>query len=376
MSSRAEEVVLPLKPSDLRRILPAGPIAVIVGAFIVATCGAGTSSSGSPPTVTSGSPGSTTTRSPSPTTGRVQAPVIGQWHELLWHDVSGRVVLVNGGPEEGGRPGDRLEIWSWDGAAWIRLASDPTGPVWRNFGVAAYDVDRDVIVVHGGAASGQKPSDETWEWDGQAWRLASTGGPGAREGSAMAYDRARRRMILFSGAVGGSVLGDTWAFDGAAWARLAETGPRARFPALFASTSDGVLLYGGHVVGDSNRISLADTWLWKGAGWNESDAESPPGPRVNAAAALDPRTGQILLIGGGVGDETRGDVWAWNGFSWLEIDSDAFPPRQGHGAALDAGRDVVVLTGGLDRPVADSPVQDVWEWSGSAAATRVYAGGG
>jgi hypothetical protein len=305
-----------------------------------------------------------------------QAPVIGQWHELMWHDAAGRVVLVNGGPDKGGDLGAPLEIWSWDGRAWTRLAADPEGPSWRNFGVAAYDETRDVIVIHGGSVGADLPSDETWEWDGRAWRLAGTGGPGAREGSAMAWDPAGRRMILFSGAVAGSVLADTWALDGGVWTRLTETGPRARFPALMASTPDGVLVYGGHVVGDPDRISLADTWIWKGSGWSEVTTESPPGSRVNAAAALDPRTGRLLMIGGGVGEETRGDAWSWDGSAWSEIDADGFLARQGHGAALDPVRDVVVLTGGLEGPVSTSPIQEVWEWPGSGAAKRVHGEGG
>ena len=43
--------------------------------------------------------------------------------------------------------------------------------------------------------------------------------PSARGGSAMAYDAARGRVVLFGGAdVDGTPLGDTWTWDGTTWA--------------------------------------------------------------------------------------------------------------------------------------------------------------
>jgi hypothetical protein len=295
-----------------------------------------------------------------------EAPRIGQWHELLWHAKLERVVLVNG-PETGGRSGDPLELW-----AWARLAADPDAPAWRNFGTAAYDPARDVIVVQGGSVGATSPSDETWEWDGAAWRLVTRTGPGAREGAGMDFDPVSRRMILFGGGVGGRVLADTWAFDGSTWSRLMDSGPRARFPAAFTATPDGLLLYGGHVLGDPNQISIGDTWLWDGETWTEAATFSAPGSRVNVGAAMDPRNGRLLLIGGGSSDDSLGDVWAWDGADWTEVDDDAFPARQGHRAAFDRRRNVVVVTGGLDRPGSTSPLQDVWEWSGSGPATKVF----
>jgi len=129
----------------------------------------------------------------------------------------------------------------------------------------------------------------------------------------MAYDPVGRQVILFSGAVAGEVLGDTWGFDGEAWTMLADSGPRPRFPSTLATTTDGVLLYGGPVVDDPARISIRDTWLWDGESWAEIAGESPPGPRVNTGAALDTGTGRLLMIGGGRGEVNLGDVWAWDG---------------------------------------------------------------
>src|SRR5687768_11069854 len=37
------------------------------------------------------------------------------WHDMIYHENVGRVVLVNGGPETGKSSADPVELWSWDG---------------------------------------------------------------------------------------------------------------------------------------------------------------------------------------------------------------------------------------------------------------------
>ncbi len=59
-----------------------------------------------------------------------------------------------------------------------------------------------------------------------------------------------------------------------------------------------------------------------------------------------------------------GDVWRWDGTGWHRIGEDVFPRRQAFGLAYDAGRRVVVLSGGVVEPGSAQRHQDVWEWSG------------
>jgi hypothetical protein len=68
------------------------------------------------------------------------------------------------------------------------------------------------------------------------------------------------------------------------------------------------------------------------------------------------------MVGGGDGQSTLADIWAWDGAAWNRIADRALPPRQASGLAYDAKRDVIVLTGGLDRPGTTDRYQDVWEW--------------
>ena len=302
-------------------------------------------------------------------------PEIGAWHGLVYDDRLGATVLVNGGPERVVPPDRRLELWSWDGTAWRLLNAD--GPSVRNFAAVAYDQVRDVVVVHGGITPGGDPLAETWEWDGARWQRFDAAALGGREGSVMTYDPVRELVLLYGGAVGAEVRADTWSWDGRSWQLESRQGPPARFAdyLVFDEARQDVVLYGGHVITETGPPAIADTWLWDGRRWREADAESAPGPRVNARAVFDAGTRRVLMVGGGNADnETRSDVWAWDGSGWTRLAERALPPRQGHGLAYDRKRGVVVLTGGLDRPGTGARHQDVWEWSGTSFA-QVYPAG-
>jgi hypothetical protein len=300
-----------------------------------------------------------------------ERPEFGQWHELIYHEGLGTTVLVNGGPESGQAADAPLELWSWDGQTWSLLSRD--GPTWRNYAAVAYDSERDVVVVHGGLQQRSGLFDETWEWDGQTWRELADAGPGGREGAGMAYDQTRGRVVLYGGADEAGVHADTWSWDGTTWQRLASTGPPARFPSLmeYDPAREEVVLYGGHSIAEGRPSALADTWVWDGRSWQEVESSSAPGPRVNAPGAFHSGLGRMVMIGGGSENETLGDVWTWDGSMWSELPTDAVPRRQATGLAYDDTRDVVVLTGGLDRAGATDRYQDVWEWDG-ATFGRVY----
>jgi hypothetical protein len=293
--------------------------------------------------------------------------VLGAWHQLVYADRLGATLAVNGGPESGKPADDPLEVWAWDGKSWRPAApAGADGPRWRNFAAAAYDTDRGVLVVQGGLQGRGTVFEETWEWDGTAWRRFAATGPGGREGARMAYDAARKLTVLVGGATaGGEVPADTWGWNGTTWRRLATAGPRARFPGIleFDRRHGALVLYGGHTA--DGPYALGDTWLWDGRAWREAAADSAPGPRVNLAAAWHARLGRVVLVAGADDDTLYDDVWGWDGRAWTALPTGGLPARQAHGLAYDASRDRLVLTGGLVTPGAPDRLQDVWEWDGA-----------
>src|SRR5262245_25207162 len=76
-------------------------------------------------------------------------------------------------------------------------------------------------------------------------QTATTTIPSARSGHAMAYDDARRVVLLFGGA-STTMLGDLWSWDGGRWTRLSTSGPPARDEAVmvFDSRRQRLVLFG------------------------------------------------------------------------------------------------------------------------------------
>lgn len=331
------------------------------GSTLVATClltlmAACTPDGGSGPT----SPGRGGGASPADDAG----PLIGASHVLL-PDPAGDGTLLVSGPPEGTTGGDLL-LARWDGAAWHDVDISGEAPEARNFFAAVLDPEHDVVVVHGGETA-DGVSDETWLWDGATWRRAAGDGPGARMAASLVWEPASGAALLHGGHdETGAIQDDTWAFDGDGWTRLATRGPvPGRWPAAVVATGDGpVVAYGGHQVADDELPpALADTWVWHHAVWEAAPRAGGPGRLVNAQGLLHPDLGPLLLGGSDLETET-GDVWRWSGHRWERFGRDVLPARQAFGAAYDAEREVVVLTGGVVVPGQTVRHQDVWEWGG------------
>lgn len=124
----------------------------------------------------------------------------------------------------GGVGADRVYAsgtWSWDGRSWQQLAIE--SPPLRASHAMAYDSDRGLVILYGGGYSDGTRMvrfDDMWQWDGRRWTQIDLQGatPGVRIGHAMAYDRARKRLVLFGGfGTDGAPMSDTWEWDGAGW---------------------------------------------------------------------------------------------------------------------------------------------------------------
>ncbi len=104
------------------------------------------------------------------------------------------------------------------GGAWTALAGD--GPPFIPGGVVAMDAGQ--LLAFGGAdpKGGKDVVDATWRFDGKTWSAVDVHGPSARTGHAMAWDAARKRVVLFGGEDGKQTLGDTWEFDGKKWSKV------------------------------------------------------------------------------------------------------------------------------------------------------------
>jgi hypothetical protein len=167
----------------------------------------------------------------------------------------GRVVLFGGLLATGDSP--VFDTWEWNGTAWTQAASTSPGGIQAPSGSMAYSEKRGALLMLVGWFSAG--ASDLWKWDGSTWTsigagpssvsmplplvatgddeitaLAWTGktmrwrdgafstvataGPTSPTGAAVAYDKARGRMVAFGGLLRNSTTSETWLWDGSAWA--------------------------------------------------------------------------------------------------------------------------------------------------------------
>lgn len=232
-------------------------------------------------------------------------------HRLLYD--SSRQQLISVGGFDGRQAVG--EVRALDGQQWRLLTDTPAIAGLLADPAVTWDPRRNRIVLYGGLKPDRSVSGETWEFDGNAWNLVASTGPGPLSAALMVYDEARGVTVLWGGRNDKRALNEeTWQWDGTSWRRIATTGPPPRFAAgfVFDSKRGQAVLFGG---GTSNG-RLADTWLWDGTRWEEARVTGPSG-RLMPALAYDRQRAVVVLFGGRIKyPEDSNETWEWDGKQW------------------------------------------------------------
>ncbi len=257
-------------------------------------------------------------------------------HPSMTYDSARGVTVLFGGSTQTFLPGND-ETWEWNGATWLQRTLDPRPPI-RFHAAMAFDSARRVVVLFGGGQANLLLGD-TWEYDGTRWTLRTPAtNPVVRMRAGMAFDAARSRIVMFGGEGPSGRLDDTWEWDGVDWVlRPTTRRPQlSRFGPLVADAR-GVTLHGGV---DPNGSLASATWRFDGTDWTQI-ATGPT--RFEHALAYDARRGKLLLFGGYDGRVQRSETFELEGSTWTRVDG---VPTGRVGPSLVANRDGVVLFGG------------------------------
>ncbi len=106
----------------------------------------------------------------------------------------------------------QARLFELRGGAWTVLASD--GPCIS--GLPAVALTQNGIVVVNGSAPGSPWPSEVWQWRDKTWKRVETM-PTTRRAARAAYDPVRGRIVFFGGDDAAGMLGDTWEWDGERW---------------------------------------------------------------------------------------------------------------------------------------------------------------
>ncbi|MAG57956.1 MAG: hypothetical protein CMJ83_16855 [Planctomycetes bacterium] len=258
----------------------------------------------------------------------------------------GRVVMFGGSALFGTTSVVVSDTWEWDGVTWLARNVSPA-PSARSMSAMAYDAARQRTVLFGGGSPTGATLGDTWEWDGTNWTsIAPPITPPARMGHAMAYDPGRQRIVMFGGSPASTApaLGDTWEWDGVTWTQVfPATSPAPRQDHRMALSPSGNVL----MVGRVGPASSVETWEYDGTNWLQFAPGAPIQARIRHGLAYDSSTNQTVLFGGycglGVADTHR-----WNGSSWdlFATSGDRPPGRWGHVLSADPTGGGIVMFGG------------------------------
>lgn len=272
---------------------------------------------------------------------------------MVFDEARGRAVLYGG---------NSPNTWLWDGSAWS-MASLGVKPTARNAPGLAYDSARRVVMVFGGSATAPEP----WEWDGGGgWTSSgiSPTSPSVGYSAAMAYDRARNVLVIFGGLrrdVKDTDNGETWEWSasGGFTKRTPPISPPARHAhvMVYDAARARVVLFGG-----TNGPDLNDLWEYDGTTWTQRTAPLAPAPRRAPGAAYDSARKTIVVFGGRDQRKALDDTWEWNGNTW-QRGANGPSARSSSAMTYDPARDQVVLFGGSARHVGTAPPEttdDTW----------------
>lgn len=224
-------------------------------------------------------------------------PDAGYMTWLVSDSASGRLVAISQSSSN---------LWSWDGKNWSPVAAVPAHDVLSG---VAFQQDLSVLRVLGRA---QVNGAETmWTWDGSTWSDPQVLSMSWREQSVVAYDAARRQLVVYGGFGDGDTA--TWLYDGTTWSRV-QTGaaPQAgQSSSAYDAVRQEVVVHVGN-----------QTWTWDGSAWT---LRSTTGPalRREEAMTFDPSIGKVMLFGGkvpsGSSETFMSDLWAWDGTAWTRL---------------------------------------------------------
>lgn len=254
---------------------------------------------------------------------------------------------------------DSAETWLWNGSRWLQRFPN-VAPPRRAVHAMVFDTARERVVMFGGR---QAPADsdaqatylnDTWVYKDETWtQINSTQAPSGRQFPAMAYDRARDKVILY----GGNVLAedeesfelqdDTWEFDGEQWTRVA-TGPKVAKPVMgYDATLNQTLMLGLNEDGTASVMyrydAAAHSWV--------SVTPTPFPTCVNDGHMVyRERTGKLTFFGGVCRTATSDveEVWEWDnaGNKWTKLTTTTFPRLAGQAVSYDPFRNEVIAFGG------------------------------
>lgn len=264
------------------------------------------------------------------------------------YDPAHHTVLLVGGAVQAQGGSETNETWAWDGHAWRQLHPASSPPALQ--GTMVYDAtSRRIMLFLNQVQSGGTVANEMWTWDGATWHQLRPAVMPEVLGASMAYDAAQHQIVLFGGEIPyghvGTLMNTTWTWNGTIWQKqdpVTSPSPRTGAAMAYDAAHQQIVLYGGVTLAGVST----ETWTWDGATWQQHHVTSMPPESLNALLVYDNATQQTLLFGGmSVGGEqpSLSSTWAWNGTGWVRVAAQGAPIGLNKSATYDDATQTVIV---------------------------------
>lgn len=250
---------------------------------------------------------------------------------------------------------------------WMEIHPKHT-PGRRAISAVAYDPARHRVVLFGGTSEWIGSSfyyeHDTWEWDGTDWiQMKPKTSPSSRAGHMMAYDEKHGVVVLFGGEdkSGSYMLSDTWIWDGKNWTQMSPTGyPMGRRGGqmFYDPETEKIILTGGFYYATGKVFTAVnDTWAWDGKDWEYLTTLPDNLMITNPNMAFTPSLKHPTLF-------DYKQLMGWTNNQWQLMDVGSMPPsRFGTWLAADPQTNKMLIFGGVDNNVQRN---DTWLFDGGA----------
>ena len=274
-----------------------------------------------------------------------------------------RLVLFGGADAAGHALGD---TWLYDKNGWQQARG--AGPSPRSGAALVYNQEKREVVLVGGR-NGAVHLDDTWIWNGKAWsRGVTTLDAPARDANAvaLAFDRTRLTMVLIMCCTTGDAPhAMTFVGDGHHWNlqdRSFANDPPVAAAAGYASASFDLVTGRVVVVSPGGINGPATMGAWNGATWETlaplQDLIAPKGARIRLVET--PDDGKLVaMVEAGSGPAV---AWRWDGVRWTVLTASGMPVRIA-AATVDIRDGEALVVGGPD---ASHDTASVLGWRKSA----------
>ncbi len=304
---------------------------------------------------------------------------------LAYDPVRGRLVLAAGE----GTSGRLDDTWVFDGTTWTEIPLSGAPRV--SGGMAAFDVTRGRVVLHGGYGSmpgsnAVATQSGSYGWSGTTWEPFVTSFLQRHSGAA-ATDPITGELCFY-GAIFTPVPpcspctdspdGDLNRLSDPNWSSRTYGAYDGAWGATAAFDPDRRLIVATGGAESTPPVSTGTLKTWEG-GEQSFQLQSAFGPAmVNAASAYGrfPNSRGVYVFGGRSGGALSAATWQWSNAMWTQVSTATSPPpRQQHAMAFDVKRGVIVVFGGNAAVGTNALLRDTWEFDGTSWTNRTLATG-